>query len=153
VNLLAPVPWLKLVTAGVLFAIGLYVGAHWVQGRWDASVAAQEAKYIVQLQAANAKTLEWQGKANTAETNRAQAATDLATYLAAHPVSVLVCPHQGPKPVPDHPPGQPAGTEAEAVLQPKPTDIGPALDQLMAEADTVNENYRLCRASYLALKP
>jgi len=154
VNLLAPVPWLKLAAAGVLFWSGWYLGAGRVQGLWDAATVAQERDYLAKVAAAQAKGQQWQAAADAASKERDDAKQTLATYVAAHPLGpVWLCSHpQAPPTVSHNPPGEPAGTAPPVPLQPAaPRDIGPALDALLLEADTLNENYRVCRSAYLAL--
>ena len=153
-NLLAPVPWLKLLAAGVLFAGGLYLGVRLEKGRWDAATVAQERDYQTKLAAALKVSADRQAAVDAATQEKDSALQTLAEYRAAHPVHIGVCHPSIPAPTVSHnPPGEPAGTPPAAVLQPTVEDIGPALDALMAEADTVNENYRLCRSAYKALTP
>jgi hypothetical protein len=70
-NLLGPVPWLKLLAAGVLFAMGLYVGTRWTQGRWDAATVAQ-AQLVAQVAAQDEAKEHAQQKANEERINALQ---------------------------------------------------------------------------------
>ena len=112
-NLLAPVPWLKLLAAGVLFAMGLYVGSRWVQGRWDADrlAQAQAVERILADNAAKARAQEIANEKTITDLHKTVAdsdarGTDLAHRLRAY--QLRTCPV--PK-APDQPGAAPASGE------------------------------------------
>jgi hypothetical protein len=137
----------------VLLALGWSHHAGYKAG--IANQKAEDAKvaYIAQV-AAEVETGRLQAAADKAQQEKDRAQTDLNVYRASHPVSVRVC-HSSPvhSDLSQGASSQPAGAEAGNVLQHEAagTDIGPALDELMASADATNESYRLCRTAYMAL--
>lgn len=140
---------------GALFGAGWHFGASSTQHRWDAATASQERDYLAKVAAAQATTATWQGKADQAAKERDDALQNLSAYRSSHPighVGLCIQPPKATPTVPVSPGGEPAGTTPAAVLLQEPKDIAPALDQLMAEADTINEAYRQCRAVYQALR-
>lgn len=130
-------------------AIAIFVCAYgWHRSAHNFTVYKAQVEQQVhdaQVKAA-ADTKQWQDAANTAGVQRDDALKDLSQYRAAHPVSVRLCPK--PASVPADPVSHPTGGETAPVLQQDTADIGPALDSLMAEADSINENYRACKADY-----
>lgn len=105
---------------------------------------------LAQITATNV-TNDLQRRANDAQARATKAAGDLDSYRRAHPVSVRICPAPG-----GHLPGGAgagvAGTVQPDGVQPETArDIGPALDALAGDADTLNERYRVCRDAYQAL--
>lgn len=136
-----------------VFGYGWHVGAGHVQRRWDADKQAQATAEAHLKAATLAKQQELQAHADDLEKQRDLARSDLDSYRLSHPVHVRLCgtPSGSGGGLPSPASHSTAGAEVSPVLQPEATDIGPALDELMAEADGVNELYRVCRAGYLAV--
>lgn len=149
---------IRLYIAVALLAILSAIGWRLHHIGYRAGIAAQQAvdaKIAADAQkAADAKTASLQATADRLQQERDDAHTDLDAYRLAHPVRVIVgglCKPAGTAAdnLPKAGDSGSASTEGAGVLQPQPErDIGHSLDAKAAEADAVNENYRVCRTAY-----
>ncbi len=122
----------------------------------DATIADQTAKALKAKAEADGLTATLGALAKQIGDEREKAKADLDRYRREHPFHLWVCDQpaksSSSRVVPESSPSEVGATEGEGTLQPpRPRDIGPALDALMAEADRVNEDLRTCTTQYNAL--